>query len=101
MNFTCSVRELVGDGSLEVGQTSRFLMGRQSWMSSTMRSETIQNSKIQGEIEVLTTEPQNLKIENERLHTIIRTPMTENMKMKNDNQTLLKAKEELMPMNTN
>jgi hypothetical protein len=73
MNFTCSLRALVGDGRPKVGQTSRFVMGHQPPTSLTMRSETVQNSKIQAEIEVLTTESQNLKKENEQLQTIIRT----------------------------
>jgi hypothetical protein len=30
MNFTCSLGELVGDGSPEVGQTSRFLTDHQT-----------------------------------------------------------------------
>jgi predicted RNase H-like nuclease (RuvC/YqgF family) len=82
----------VADGSPEVGQTSRFLMRRQPPMSPTMRSETVQNSKIQAEIEALTTESQNLKKENERLQTVVRITVIKNRKMENDNQTLLKAK---------
>jgi hypothetical protein len=100
MNFTCSLRELVGDGSPEVGQTSRFLMGHQPPMSPTMRSETVQNSKFQEEIEVLTTESQNLKKETERLQTVLRTTVTENRKTKKDNQTFLTVKEELALTNT-
>jgi hypothetical protein len=100
MNFICSSRELIGDGSPEVGQTSRLLMDHQSPMSPTMRSETVQNSKIQAKIEALTTEPQNLKKKNERLQTVVRTKTTENRKMKNDNEILLNEKEELTAMNT-
>jgi hypothetical protein len=61
MNFTCWLRELVGDGSPEVGQTSRFLMGHQPPMNPTMRNKTVQNSKIQAEIEALATESENWK----------------------------------------
>jgi hypothetical protein len=81
-NLTCSVPELIGDGSSDVGQTSRFLMGHQQPMSPATRSETVQNSKIQAEIEALTTESQILKKENERLQTVVRTTVTENRKMK-------------------
>jgi hypothetical protein len=43
---------------------------------------------------------QNVKKENEKLPVVIRITASENRKMKNDNQTLLKAKEELALMNT-
>jgi hypothetical protein len=65
-----------------------------------MRSETVQKSKIQAEIEALTMESQNLKKANERLQNVIRTTATKNRKMKKDNQILLKAKEELVLINT-
>jgi hypothetical protein len=65
-----------------------------------MRSEIVQNSKFQAETEALTTESQNSKKENERLENVIRTTVTENRKMKTDNQTLPKAKEELALTNT-
>jgi FtsZ-binding cell division protein ZapB len=75
-------------------------MGHQPPMSPTVRSETVQNPKIQTEIEVLTMESQHLKKESERLQTVIQITMTENRKMKNDNQTLLKAREELVLTST-
>jgi regulator of replication initiation timing len=70
-------------------------MGHQPPMSPTMINEIVQKSKIQAEIEVLTTESQNLTKENERLQPVIRITVTENKKTKNNNQTFLKAKGEL------